>query len=325
MITTPYSCTHILHMDDKAIMFGRNMDWSKNMETQLRIYPRGMERSGKAAQGSSLQWKSKYASMVVTSYKNISTEGINEQGLAVHLLELSLSNYGERQAELPGLSASEWGQYYLDNFANVDEALEALSNASYQVEAFYLRQTQTVVGLHLAIEDASGDSAIFEYIEGKLIVHHQQGNNTLTNSPSYAMQLENLKQYLGFGGNKPLPGTEASKDRFVRASFYNNHIPQAASLDEEALAIFSILRNTAMPYQARKNDKTFKGGTLWQVVGDLTNRSYYYFSTLAFNTINISLDSFDLNEKAPALMLDIDANPQLHGEVSQYFMPIKLD
>jgi len=39
-------------------------------------------------------------------------------------------------------------------------------------------------GGHLALADASGDSAIFEYISGKLVIHHDRKYTVMTNSPT---------------------------------------------------------------------------------------------------------------------------------------------
>jgi choloylglycine hydrolase len=43
--------------------------------------------------------------------------------------------------------------------------------------------------LHLSISDATGDSAIFEYIHGKLVIHHSKRYQVMTNSPMFADQL----------------------------------------------------------------------------------------------------------------------------------------
>ncbi len=47
--------------------------------------------------------------------------------------------------------------------------------------------------VHLAIEDASGDSAIIEFIAGKCVVHHGREFQVMTNDPSYDQQLELLR------------------------------------------------------------------------------------------------------------------------------------
>ena len=60
--------------------------------------------------------------------------------------------------------------------------------------------------LHLVIEDATGDSAVIEYIDGKAKIYHGREYTVATNSPTFDKQIEHLKEYKMFGGEKPLPG-----------------------------------------------------------------------------------------------------------------------
>lgn len=43
--------------------------------------------------------------------------------------------------------------------------------------------------VHLALEDSTGDSAILEYINGKLVIHHGRQYQVMTNDPPYDQQL----------------------------------------------------------------------------------------------------------------------------------------
>src|SRR5690606_33258032 len=76
LIAPVFSCTRILLNDQQAaVMVGRTMDWSAlSMPTSLRIYPRGIARSG-AEDASSLKWTAKYGSLVTTAYEAISVDG----------------------------------------------------------------------------------------------------------------------------------------------------------------------------------------------------------------------------------------------------------
>ena len=53
-------------------------------------------------------------------------DGMNEKGLVANILYLAESDYGKPDGSKPPLSISLWGQYALDNFATVAEALDAL-------------------------------------------------------------------------------------------------------------------------------------------------------------------------------------------------------
>lgn len=309
------ACTRIFHVNNQTALVARNMDWLEHIPAQFRIYPRGIEHSGKVIHGQALKWISKYGSMVVTSYEDaIVSEGINEAGLSVHLLSLSESDYGQRQSNVPGVSLSMWAQYYLDQFGSVTQAVKATSHPEYQLEILYLPHLNKHVKLHMALEDAQGHSAIIEYIQGKPIIY--TNNIALTNDPPYDVQLKNLQQYTGFGGDKPLPGTNNSKDRFVRASWYNKHLPIANSTEEAVLSLFIVIRNVAKPYVSGTER------TRWHVIADLTHKVYYYASTSSLNIVKISLDQFDLSENAATMMLDIEKHPELSGDISNQFEPL---
>ena len=74
----------------------------------------------------------------------------------------------------------------------------------------------------------------------------------MTNSPTFEKQQENLKQYQGFGGNKPIPGTSSAQDRFVRASYYMLLFYQNISLrlhHQFFLCVLALYRFQVFLYQ----------------------------------------------------------------------------
>lgn len=300
-------------------MTGRNMDWMLPQPASFVIYPEGMQRSGMVADNP-YRWTSHYASAVATSYDTITTDGFNEKGFSAHLLALSESDYGTRDVSLPGLSVAMWAQFYLDNFASVKEAVAFTEANQFQMVGLFIPQVNKFVNLHMAIDDASGDSAIIEYINGQPVVHEGHETTVLTNSPAYPLQLENLKQYAGFGGSKPLPGTTLPPDRFVRASYYAAHLPLATNDAEELTQIESLLANAAQPAGTITPERPSDSQTRWHSVIDLTDHVYYFRSNNGGNLIHFSLDKFHLQPGAPVMRLNADANQDLHGDVTDQFM-----
>ncbi len=61
--------------------------------------------------------------------------------------------------------------------------------------------------VHLSISDASGDSAIFEYLDGKLVIHHGREYQVMTNAPPFSEQLALDAYWKTIGGALMLPGT----------------------------------------------------------------------------------------------------------------------
>ena len=72
------------------------------------------------------KWTSKYGSLVTTVYGLGAADGMNERGLAAHMLYLNAADFGARDAKLPGAQAGLWAQYALDNAPTVAEALDNL-------------------------------------------------------------------------------------------------------------------------------------------------------------------------------------------------------
>ena len=326
------ACSRVLSANNgQAVILGRNMDWPGRTDVALWFLPRGLDRTG-LPEGNSLVWTSKYSSIITASAdkgKSFASDGINEKGLAANLLWLNESNYGKRDEKLPGLSIALWAQYVLDNYSTVDEAVQAARQQKYQIvdasiPMFIPSQEAKTrsVSLHLSLADKTGDSAIIEYIDGKPVIYHDRNYTIMTNSPTFEKQQENLKQYQGFGGNKPIPGTSNAQDRFVRASYYLKNLPKPSSLREAIAHVLSVTRNASQPFVISldpKNPST--SATIWRSVADLTNGYYYYESTISPYLLWADFSQFNSAVGSPALKLDLSNNQDYNGNVSKLLTP----
>lgn len=210
------ACSRILLNDKgKTVVVGRTLDWFVPNPADLYALPRGIKRDGMTGKNT-LKWTAKYGT--VMTYSQAVTDGMNEQGLTGHLLFLVEADYGKFDPAKPSLNISLWLQYYLDNFATVSEAVTFTKNTEFQIVPATLDGVKT--GVHIALEDSTGDSAVIEYLDGTPTIFHGKQYTVMTNSPVYEEHLNDLSQYTGFGGDKPLPGSTTSPDRFVRASYY---------------------------------------------------------------------------------------------------------
>ena len=302
-----------------AEVAARNMDWFEDIKSNLWVLPRGMQRDGMAG-NNSLKWTSKYGSVVTTGFDLASTDGINEKHLAAHLLYLVESDYGKRDEKIPGLAVHLWLQFFLDNFKSVNEAVNFVSNTSFQlVPAMIPGTIEKPFQVHLMIEDSTGDAAIFEYVNGQSKIYHDSKYVVMTNSPTFDKQLHNLKQYAGFGGEKPLPGTTAAADRFVRGVYYQRNLPKPNNVRQTIAGIISVARNMAQPIGTSDPLRPNISATLWRTVSDLTNGAYYFESTTSPNIIWVKLQNLDFEEGAPIKKLDMVHKPDLIGDVSLQF------
>ncbi len=263
-------CTRIFWSDNAAAkVVSRTLDWAVSDEPRLWSLPAGLKRGDDIT---GFEWKSQYASLAVSMWDSGTVDGMNERGLAAHLLYLDDLGYSP-EGTRPALPNVLWAQYVLDSCATVAEALQLIADVSLVSRPMRGRD----MGCHLALEDASGDSAVVEPIDGKLVVHHGREYRVMANSPTYDEQLRNLRRYRPFGGELPPPGDIGSLDRFVRASYFLYHLPAPADADEALARVIQLATNAAVPAGAPHNDGSVYP-TWWIAAADLTNLVYYHWS-----------------------------------------------
>lgn len=290
-------CTRVLWADnEQAVLVGRNMDWGIDMATRLWVMPRGAARTGLPGDANTLRWTASYGSVIASSYDIATSDGINEAGLAAHLLWLTESDFGPRKPELPALAVSIWAQYLLDTCANVAEAVELMRSSPFQPRPVFDERTKRYSTVHLALDDASGDSAIVEYLDGHPVIRHGAQYRVMTNSPPFDEQLSHLERYVGFGGELPLPGTTEAADRFVRASYYLDRLPRPETTTSAYAALLSVMRNTGQPFSTPNPDRPNIAKTIWRTLTDLTNSVYAFESSTSPDIIWIELRDLDFSQ-----------------------------
>jgi len=207
----------------------------------------------------------------------------------------------------------------LDNAASVAEALAALD----KVQVVATESNGHKATVHLAIEDASGDSAIIEYLDGKPVVHHGREYRIMTNDPTYDQQLALLKKqdFSKPASDMPLPGNVNPVDRFARAAYYSALLPEPANERQAIASILAVMRNVSVPFGA-----PYKGfgiyNTEYRTAIDLNDRRYYFELTTSPNVIWVDLGKFKLAQGAPVMALDPD-DVALSGNVTSRFHAVK--
>ena len=311
------ACSRImLSKNPSHIVISRSVDWAERMESDLSKFPRSTKSNGGIKENPAL-WTSKYGSLVnsISNYDNMDAEGVNEVGFAVHILYLDKTIYESRD-QRPGVSNLHWVRYMVANFATVKEALAGME----QIQIVQVPINGTIMPVHLAMGDSSGDSAIVEYVDGKLVVHHGAEFTVMTNEPTYDVHVANLPKYRGFGGNKDLPGGIEAWERFVRAAYYLKHLPEPKSESESVAFAFQLINNVAVPFGA----PYATGGTYptwWVSATDVSNKVYYFRSTFSANIVWVELDRLDFTKNTPVMKLEPE-DPKLVGDVTDKFAEI---
>lgn len=324
MLAAPVSeaCTRfVYHGANDEVITARSMDWKLDVGTNLWVFPRGMKRSGEAGPNS-IEWTSRYGSVIATGYDISTTDGMNEAGLVANVLWLVESSYPKYDGKKPGLTIAAWAQYVLDNFATVKEAVDTLAKEPFTLVTDNVPGEKRLATLHLSLSDANGDSAIIEYIDGKQVIHHSRDYQVMTNSPTFEKQLALNEYWKQIGGTVMLPGTNRASDRFTRASFYVNAIPKSEDPVEAIASAFSVIRNVSVPFGITTPDQPNISSTRWRTVSDHKRKLYFFESVLTPNVFWVDLTKVDFTEKTGKVMkLDLGPN-QTHiysGMANQQF------
>ena len=320
-VTAADACTRVVyHGNDGLVITGRTMDWKEPMHSRLWIFPRGLSYDGGAGPNS-IRWTSKYGSVVVTSMDSAVSDGMNQKGLDANMLWLAGSKYPDDCGNEPRLSLAAWAQYFLDNFATVKEAVAAFKSHPFCVVSDRMPGSNRYTTLHLSLSDAQGNSAIFEYINGKVVIHEGRDYQVMTNDPEYSEQLAIQKYWSQIGGTTFLPGTNRPADRFARAAFYIHAIPKTANQLQGVAEVMSVLNNISVPIGISTPDQPHISSTRWRVVADQTGLRYYYNSVTSMSTFWVDLNKADLKKGAPILQLPMGNSQVYSGDVTADFKP----
>ncbi|MCX5890334.1 MAG: linear amide C-N hydrolase [Deltaproteobacteria bacterium] len=313
------ACSRIFwNSNGTAMLVARNMDLQDY--PYIYVMPAGIHRKGEVCPNPA-EWTSKYGSVVMGFWGSVHLcdEGINTRGLAFHYLFLGGSEYEARDSR-PGVDGAIYGQYLLDNAANVTEALDLMNQTQLVLEPWDPKWH--LLPCHIALEDAAGDSAVVEFTGGQMQVYHGSAYTVLTNEPPLNEQLDNLKRYRKFGGSLPWPGNVESEDRFVRASAFLltlNSQPFSSLHPDLVSRLFSAIRAVSPPFGSIASDGE-SWPTVWTSLFDLTNKAIYFTDTVAKNNFWLDMGKLNFSPGAPVLYLKA-YKTDLFGEVSRLLRP----
>ncbi len=137
--------------------------------------------------------------LCASSSQAITSEGMNEYGFGISALVLKMSQYEAAESKNTSVTFLDFPAWALGNVRSVAELRGLLQN-SVAVTA-----CETWSGIddllckfapntHFAVEDASGETAVIEYLNGELrFTNNSVG--TLTNDPNFEYMTQNLAQY----------------------------------------------------------------------------------------------------------------------------------
>lgn len=262
-------CTAItLQSGQGETFFGRNMDFSYDIDPHIYIVPSGYE------------WNNVLNMRKIRNrYRFIGIgqelegllgffDGVNEMGFAAAALYFAgyaRYNTGPGNGQEESIASFEFLHYLLGNCANTEE-LKRLLN---QVKITGLEDpvTRTVAPLHWIAADRGGNCVVIEQTDRGLEVFDNP-IGVLANSPDFKWHMTNLRNYMEAspvqteeafwgdyrltpfgqaGGTQILPGGYTSPARFVRTSYLKSFLPVPESRNEAVVSCFHIMESVTVP------------------------------------------------------------------------------
>ena len=326
-------CTDFLLLSaDNSIVVGRSMEFGRDLGSQILVGGRGAKIQSDAPHSPTggLSWTAKYGyvglNVAGLDLPNLICDGMNEKGLSIGALWLpDYTRYSptvsSKEKALDVKSLTNW---VLGNFATVAEVKAGLP--SVQIWADLLTSSQ--IPIHFSIHDASGESAVLEFL-----ADHPQGLwqpnpvGVLTNAPPFQWQLENIGNYVGLSsvdaaeikigstsfkapghgsGMRGVPGDSTPPSRFIRLLFQKQFATQPAnSADTSSLALH-LLNTVDIPLgtSAAKEHPVIPKGkddyTQWVVIKALTARTFSYRTADNPTVMQIDFAELDLDNAREA-------------------------
>jgi len=300
------ACTGLqVKTEDGVYISGRTLEFGIFLPTSAVSVPRGYKFVGQTPKGDGKVWKSKYASVgVIIADNEVILDGINEKGLAVGMFYLpgGYTQYSDTTSknQSKSMSASDFNQWLLSEFKNVDEVKKAVdSGAVVLTKVLTPGFPPAVQPFHFLVSDASGKSLVIESIKGKLVTYDNP-LGVLTNAPTFDWHMTNLKNYINLSPNnaKPisingekfsqlgqgagmlgLPGDFTPPSRFVRAVAYSATAIPETDAQRGVYQVFHLLNNFDIPVGiARTVHKgiIYSDYTMLTTVRDSKNLKFYY-------------------------------------------------
>ncbi|NDG74933.1 MAG: linear amide C-N hydrolase [Synechococcaceae bacterium WB8_1B_136] len=314
---------------DQQVITGRSMDWPYGFNSHFYVIPRG-ERIDGAGGLNSLSWTSRFGSVVLSG----STEpggpidavfdGVNERGLAANLLYLAENDFGLAGAGSgrPRLSFAAWTLYLLSEYATVKELVAAVKADRIQIVPVpFGPGGKAKATVHMAVSDASGDSAVIEYLKGKPVIHHGPEYQVMTNSPIYSEQLKLNAFWATKDRNQELPGSIQSPDRFVRGSYYVQQLPSTRDGRQALAGVMSVMRNISVPWGTPDPEHPNISPTWWRSLIDQKNQVYYFDSALSPQMVWLNLRQLDFKPGSGVRAVKIEGNDTLQGNAMAQLQP----
>ena len=350
-------CTDFLLLaadKDNSVVVGRSMEFGEDLGSQILVGGRGTKKHGGAPDLplGGLSWTATYGyvglNVAGLHMPHLICDGMNEKGLSIGALWLpGLTEYSPAVSNnAQALDVTHFTNWVLGNFATVAEVKTGLTG----VQIWGGPLTRAKIPLHFSIHDASGQSAVLEFLTGDTQGQWQPNPvGVLTNAPPFAWQLTNISNYVGLssvdaqpitiGGNsynppghgsgmRGVPGDSTPPSRFIRTLFQKQFATQPANNGDASNLALHLLNTVDIPLgtsAAQQEQNPSKGNddyTQWVVVKALTARTFSYRTAANPTLMQISFAELDLDNPCEKAFL-MPPNEPTYIDITEQLSPVK--
>lgn len=314
------ACTRVVYKgNDSLIIVGRSLDWKTPIPTNLYVYPRGIEKQSSDRPGA-IRWTSKYGSVYAVGYDGGVTEGMNEKGLTINGLFCKGTIYvNERTSDRPPMSLAVFVAWMLDLNATTPEVVKEVRKQDFTISGATF-DGGTFSTLHWAVTDAEGRTAIIEFQSGDINIYEAEDMPVMANDPPYPQMIAINDYWQKIGGENMLPGTVKSPDRFVRGTFFTEHVKKTSDPVTAIAIARSLMANVSVPYQYTKDTEPNVSSTQWRSYSFIPERRYYFDVVTNLGVYYIDLTKCNLKKGAPVMKFDTSANTFISGDATPYLV-----
>lgn len=315
-------CTAIsLQSKQGETFFGRNMDFSYDIEPHLYIVPSGYEWNNVVTGG---KIRDRYRFIGIGQELDGLLgffDGVNEMGLAAAALYFagyadydSMVHYGQEEE----VASFDFLHYILGKCTNVEDVVRQIKQI--KVSGVIDPVTKTVAPLHWIASDRGGNCIVIEFTSSGLEVWRNP-IGVLTNSPDFNWHMTNLRNYTEAspsqaeeaywgsyrltpfgqaGGTQVLPGGYTSPARFARTAYLKSFIPAPENRNDAIVSCFHILESVTIPRGAVMTSRDQYDYTKYTAFINTATCEYFFKTYDNLQVISASL--FEHASSDPALM-----------------------
>ncbi|SDX80471.1 linear amide C-N hydrolase [Paenibacillus sp. PDC88] len=305
-------CTTFAMKNEEVMLLGHNYDFYYGHGLIVVSTRDLMKESFKADGTKGVRWKTKYGNITFTQFgRELPMNGMNEKGLTIAMMYHEDGLYPQTDSR-PALNELQWIQYQLDQYASVEEVIYHLD---------HIRLEKTLYELHYMIADATGQTAIIEFIEGRAHVTQDAPYFSLTNT-SFEKSLAYANQFQDI----PIPQLSRKVTSLDRFTLGYRLVEDKCRLDntsplsvEEAFCVLEDIAVKPSVDWSWIGDGIPSTLTYWSIVFDIKNLIIHYNDYGNKEIRSIDLKKIDFSHAASIRCLSLDNT--LKGSIECHFKP----